>query len=363
VREVRVDIDTADVAVTVDMPGVVIGVPGLPGPPGPPGPEGADSTVPGPEGPPGPAGAPGPTGADSTVPGPPGPEGGPGPAGPPGADSTVPGPEGPPGPAGADSTVPGPAGPPGADSTVPGPEGPPGPAGADSTVPGPEGPAGDTGPPGPGVPPGGDTGTVLTKASPADHDTTWAAPAGGGGGAPVTEWAGAYVGSWLSPWATGGHATVGLTANWLSPSPSVAPTPMTVDAVGFKVEAGVPGAVVDFALYQFVDGAVGPFVSHLASVDCADAGEKIATFPPIALDAGVWVIVARANVTGVALWGTGGAFGVPRHSGPSGGSNSHTFPHASWDGAAPNWPETIEFNYDAGLWGANVHKAQLRRSA
>jgi hypothetical protein len=138
---------------------------------------------------------------------------------------------------------------------------------------------------------------------------------------------------------------------------------MTVDAVGFKVEAGVPGAVVDFALYQFVDGAVGPFVSHLASVDCADAGEKIATFPPIALDAGVWVIVARANVTGVALWGTGGAFGVPRHSGPSGGSNSHTFPHASWDGAAPNWPETIEFNYDAGLWGANVHKAQLRRSA
>jgi hypothetical protein len=44
----------------------------------------------------------------------------------------------------------------------------PGPAGADGL----------------GVPPGGDTGTVLTKVSPADNDTTWAVPTGGGGGMP-----------------------------------------------------------------------------------------------------------------------------------------------------------------------------------
>lgn len=60
-------------------------------------------------------------------------------------------------------------------STVPGPPGPIGPEGP----PGPQGVKGDVGSPGLGVPAGGDAGTVLTKASPADNDTIWI-PASGG---------------------------------------------------------------------------------------------------------------------------------------------------------------------------------------
>lgn len=63
-------------------------------------------------------------------------------------------------------------------------DGPPGPQG-DA---GPQGPAGDVGPQGPagadgadgqGVPAGGSTGNVLSKASNADYDTEWAAPSAG----------------------------------------------------------------------------------------------------------------------------------------------------------------------------------------
>lgn len=46
--------------------------------------------------------------------------------------------------------------------------------------PGPEGPEGPQGPPGEGVPPGGTTGQVLTKASNADFDDYWATPAAAG---------------------------------------------------------------------------------------------------------------------------------------------------------------------------------------
>ena len=54
-----------------------------------------------------------------------------------------------------------------------------GPTGAE----GPQGPAGTDGTDGAGVPLGGTTGQVLAKASDTDFDTTWTAPAEGGGGA------------------------------------------------------------------------------------------------------------------------------------------------------------------------------------
>ena len=108
------------------------------------------------------------------VPGPQGPEGPPGPQG----EKGDPGPQGEPGPAGPQ----GPAGAPGADG-APGPKGDPGEPG-DAGPEGPQGPVGETGPrgePGKGVPPGGTTGQMLTKASDGDFDTRWTDPPEGGG--------------------------------------------------------------------------------------------------------------------------------------------------------------------------------------
>lgn len=98
------------------------------------------------------------------TPGPQGPQGDPGPQGPQG-------PQGLPGLPGAD----------GADGAqgLQGPQGDPGPQGLQG-VPGDTGPAGADGADGVGVPAGGTTGQVLAKASNADHDTAWTAPAGGG---------------------------------------------------------------------------------------------------------------------------------------------------------------------------------------
>lgn len=106
--------------------------------------------------------------------GPPGPEGPPGPQG----EKGDPGPQGEPGPAGPQ----GPAGAPGADG-APGPKGDPGERG-EAGPEGPQGPVGETGPrgePGKGVPPGGTTGQMLTKASDGDFETRWADPPAGGG--------------------------------------------------------------------------------------------------------------------------------------------------------------------------------------
>ena len=99
--------------------------------------------------------------------GPQGPQGGPGPQG----ES---GPAGPQGPKGGQGE-PGPQGPKG-DTGDPGPQGPQGETGPA----GPEGPQGPQGPAGAGVPPADDVpqNYVLTPAG-------WAAPAGGGGSAPV----------------------------------------------------------------------------------------------------------------------------------------------------------------------------------
>lgn len=58
-----------------------------------------------------------------------------------------------------------------------GPQGPAGPTGAT----GPAGPAGANGADGQGVPVGGTTGQVLSKASNTDYDTVWTTPSAGGG--------------------------------------------------------------------------------------------------------------------------------------------------------------------------------------
>lgn len=132
--------------------------------------EGGFVPVPGPEGPPGPQGEPGEKGDT----GPQGPEGPPGPQG----EKGDPGPQGEPGPAGPQ----GPAGASGADG-APGPKGDPG-APGETGPEGPRGPVGETGPkgdPGEGVPPGGTTGQMLTKASDGDFETRWADPPAGGG--------------------------------------------------------------------------------------------------------------------------------------------------------------------------------------
>jgi len=89
-----------------------------------------------------------------------------------------PGPEGPAGPMGPEGSQgdPGPTGSTGAT-------GPPGSTGATGPQ-GDPGPQGVQGTPGVGVPAGGATGTVLTKASAADFNTVWQAAAGGGAAGP-----------------------------------------------------------------------------------------------------------------------------------------------------------------------------------
>ena len=142
--------DTSEL-ISVDEP--VVGIDTLvPGPPGPPGPRGPA----GPQGPRGPAGPPGPqglTGARGPIgftgaAGVQGPRGDRGPAGPTGSQ----GPQGPAGPQGQTGAT--------------GATGPQGSRGEPGTP-------GERGPAGQGVPPGGLTGQVLTKASDADYVSEW----------------------------------------------------------------------------------------------------------------------------------------------------------------------------------------------
>jgi hypothetical protein len=104
-----------------------------------------------------------------------------------------PGPQGPAGPAGPDG-APGQKGDPG-DTGAPGPKGDKGDTG-DAGPQGPAGADGAPGQPGPGVPAGGNSGQVLTKASGSDYDAHWV-DTGGGGALP---WSATVPASALTNW-------------------------------------------------------------------------------------------------------------------------------------------------------------------
>jgi hypothetical protein len=70
---------------------------------------------------------------------------------------------------------------------------------------------GGSGAEGVGVPAGGTTGQVLTKASGTDYDTDWETPSGGGGGAPTGAAGGALDGSYPNPGLAASVAGAGLT--------------------------------------------------------------------------------------------------------------------------------------------------------
>jgi hypothetical protein len=151
------------------------------------------------------------------------------------------------------------------------------------------------------------------------------------------------------------------------PCPLVAVEAMNVDAVSIYVDTGVATSTVNLALYTYnlATGAIGSFVQHLATIDTSTSGLKTATFAPIALAAGVHVVMARANTANVTLWGVTGSIGIYRMHDPAGGSNQYAFPHATWTGAVPSWPSSPTWDWYAGVSSSSgvVPKLQLRRSA
>ena len=194
----------------------------------------------------------------------------------------------------------------------------------------------------------------------------WGTPSGGGGGASVA-WSGVNVGDHLPVWANGGHAAFSMITTRIIPCPLVAIEAMNVDAVSIYVETGVATSTVDLALYTYnmTTGKPGSFVQHLATIDTSTSGLKTATFAPIALAAGIHVVIGRANTANVTLWGVAGSVGVVRMTSPSGGSNQYTLPHATWTGTVPSWPSSPTWDWNAGVFSAigAVPKLQLRRSA
>jgi len=194
----------------------------------------------------------------------------------------------------------------------------------------------------------------------------WGTPSGGGGGASVA-WSGVNVGDHLPVWANGGHATFSMITTRIIPCPLVAVQAMSVDAVSIFVDTGVATSTVDLALYTYdlTTGKPGSFVQHLATIDTSTSGLKTATFAPIALAAGIHVVIGRANTANVTLWGVAGSIGVYRMTSPSGGSNQYTFPHATWTGTVPSWPSSPTWDWNAGVLSfiGAVPKLQLRRCA
>jgi hypothetical protein len=151
------------------------------------------------------------------------------------------------------------------------------------------------------------------------------------------------------------------------PCPLVAVEAMNVDAVSIYVDTGVATSTIDLALYTYnlAAGTIGSFVQHLATIDTSTAGLKTATFAPIALAAGIHVVVARANTANVVLWGVASSMGIYRMHDPGAGNNQYAFPHATWTGAVPSWPSSPTWDWYAGVssMDAQVPKLQLRRSA
>ena len=117
-----------------------------------------------------------------------------------------------------------------------GPQGPVGPQG-------PQGNAGAAGADGPGVPAGGTTGQVLTKASNADFDSNWQSPAAGGG----------------CPFPV-----LGVFISWSNADPSTYWPGTTWQARGVgKVLVGVNAADPDFA----AAGATGGEKTHTLTTE------------------------------------------------------------------------------------------------
>ena len=191
-----------------------------------------------------------------------------------------------------------------------------------------------------------------------------AVPSGGGGG---LAWSGVNVGNHLPVWANGGHGGFTMVTTRIIPCPLVAVEAMNVDAVSIYVNTGVATSTIDLALYTYnlAAGVIGLFVQHLATIDTSTAGLKTATFAPIALAAGIHVVVARANNANVVLWGVASSMGICRMKDPGGGNNQYGFPHATWTGAVPSWPSSPTWDWNAGVSSidAQVPKLQLRRSA
>lgn len=191
-----------------------------------------------------------------------------------------------------------------------------------------------------------------------------AVPSGGGGG---LAWSGVGVGRHLPVWATGGHSAFLMVTTRIIPCPLVAVEAMNVDAVSIYVDTGVATSTIDLALYTYnlAAGTIGSFVQHLATIDTSTAGLKTATFAPIALAAGIHVVVARANTANVVLWGVASSMGIYRMHDPGAGNNQYALPHATWTGAVPSWPSSPTWDWYAGVssMDAQVPKLQLRRSA
>ena len=189
-----------------------------------------------------------------------------------------------------------------------------------------------------------------------------AVPSGGG-----LAWSGVGVGRHLPVWAIGGHRTFPIVTTRIIPCPLVAVEAMNVDAVSIYVDTGVATSTIDLALYTYnlATGAPESFVQHLATIDTSTAGLKTETFAPIALAAGIHVVVARANNADVSLWGVANSMGICRMLDPGAGSSQYAFPHASWTGAVPSWPSSPTWDWYAGIKStdAQVPKLQLRRSA
>lgn len=157
-----------------------------------------------------------------------------------------------------------------------GPQGPKGDIGNTGST-GPQGPIGPTGPPGAGMPTGGATSQVLTKASAADYDCSWLAPTGAPVDA-VNKPSGGGLG-WVLP-------------NWMFAAANIAGGPgtgkvwyfpfritdsLTLTALGAEINVPQAGANVRWAIYR-ADVNMQPttLVVDSGAVGAAVAGLKTA---------------------------------------------------------------------------------------
>ena len=185
----------------------------------------------------------------------------------------------------------------------------------------------------------------------------WEPPPAGGGGAGLAIGLGLppLVGEYYPVLALGGHANFALAAGRSTPSPAWLEQAGSVDAVGVRLETGAADAVIEVGLYAW--GLTATRIAILATIDASTAGLKVATFEPIALPAGRYVVVLRASHA-VTVWGqTQGLISTQR--GPNAGTGTWSLPHST-AGLLPEFTWTV---VDSGIIGNTVPRAMLRRSA